>query len=111
LDIVFLNDRLANEFNDNKALNQRYGAEQAKRIRRRLDDLLAATNLEVFRTLPGRCHELKGNLAGLLALDLQHPDRLIFEPANDPIPRKADGGLDWPKVTAVRILRVEDYHD
>ena len=87
-----------------------YGADNAKRIRKRLDDLAAAPDLATMRTLPGRCHELTGNLAGLLAIDLKHPFRLIFEPANDPVPTKADGGLDWTAVTAVRMLRVEDYH-
>ncbi len=81
-------------------------------IRRRLDDLEDAKNLEAMRCiLQARCHELKGDRAGTLAVDLQHPYRLIFEPANNPIPRKADGGLDWTEVTIVRILAVEDYHD
>lgn len=43
-------------------------------------------------------------------MDLVGGDRLIFEPADDPVPRKPDGGLDWRLVTAVRILGVEDYH-
>jgi toxin HigB-1 len=33
-----------------------------------------------------------------------------YKPLNDPIPRKPDGGLDWTKITAIRILGVEDYH-
>ena len=36
--------------------------------------------------------------------------RLIFMPFHDPIPTKADGGLDWTAVTAVVIVGVEDYH-
>lgn len=80
-------------------------------MQRRLDDLRAAANLEVMRTLPGRCHELTGDRAGQLSLDLDHPSRLIFIPANDPIPRKEDGGLDWSKVTEVKILAIEDTHE
>lgn len=53
---------------------------------------------------------LKGDHAGILALDLKHPQRLLFEPAHDPVPTRPDGGLEWDAVTAVRILRVEDYH-
>lgn len=69
-------------------------------------------NLERLRSVPQvRCHELKGNRIGTLAVDVKHPYRLIFEPANDPIPRKPDGGLDWAGVTVIRILSVEDYHD
>ncbi|MEI8305495.1 MAG: hypothetical protein WCF99_00385 [Chloroflexales bacterium] len=111
MDIVFLNKRMAAEFNSLKALSRSYGAENARRILKRLDELRAADNLEVMRTLPGRCHELKYDRVGQLAIDVRHPYRLIFEPANEPTPRKDDGGLDWSRVTSVRILEVEDYHD
>lgn len=87
-----------------------WGSDQAKRLRRRLDDLRAAENLSLMRELPGRCHELAGDRQGQLSLDLVHPYRLIFEPANSPVPEKDDGGLDWTKVTGVRILDVEDTH-
>ncbi|WP_229548556.1 hypothetical protein [Nostoc sp. CHAB 5836] len=50
------------------------------------------------------------NRAGQLSLDLDGPYRLIFEPADQPIPLKPDGGLDWDKVTAVEILGVENTH-
>jgi proteic killer suppression protein len=59
----------------------------------------------------GRCHELTGNRAGTLSLDLVHPYRLIFEPADEPVPRKPDGGLDWKRVTRIRILEVADTHE
>lgn len=110
MDIVFLDARDAAKFNSLKELSRSYGAENARRILRRLDDLRAAANLETMRTLPGRCHELKHDRAGQLAIDVRHPYRLIFEPANEPVPRKADGGLDWVGVTSIRILEVEDYH-
>jgi len=87
-----------------------YGQEMAKVLRRRLDDLKAARTLEEFRRLPGRCHELRGKRAGQLSLDLRGPYRLLFVPAHEPLPRKADGGLDWTQVTAVRIIEVEDTH-
>jgi len=65
----------------------------------------------MMRQLPGaRCHELKGNMEGTLAVDLDQPYRLLFEPANDPIPRKEDGGLDWKKVTAITVTEIRDYH-
>jgi hypothetical protein len=39
-----------------------------------------------------------------------HPYRLIFIPANDPIPRLDDDGLDWSKVTEVEIVEIADPH-
>lgn len=85
--------------------------QRAKLIRRRLDDLRAAANLEVMRNLPGRCHELKGDRAGQLSLDLDGPYRLIFCPEHDPVPIKNDGGLDWSQVTTVVMIEVVDTHD
>jgi len=53
---------------------------------------------------------LTGDLKGTLSLDLDGPYRLLFEPMEEPLPLKADGGLDWHGVTAIRILEVEDTH-
>jgi len=60
--------------------------------------------------VPGRCHALREDRAGQFALDLWGPYRLIFEPDNDPLPKKEDGGIDIAKVTSVRILEIADYH-
>jgi plasmid maintenance system killer protein len=92
-------------------MTRTWGTIQAKKLRRRLDELKAASTLEVMQLLPGRCHELKGDRAGQISLDLEHPYRLVFEPANDPVPRKRDGGLNWTAITAVRIIGVVDTHD
>ena len=43
-------------------------------------------------------------------MDLTGNMRLVFEAANDPVPTRDDGGLDWGSVTEVRILEVGDYH-
>jgi hypothetical protein len=69
--------------------------------------------MDILCTLPqARCHELRGNRAGELAVRLDKGYRIVFEVANDPIPVRPDGGLDWSHVTAVRILELaEDYHD
>jgi plasmid maintenance system killer protein len=112
VDILFQDRKLAKVCNDQSLLIRRYGELRAKLLRRRLDEFRAADNLEIMRSLPQvRCHELKGNREGTLAVNLDHPYRLIFEPANDPIPRKPDGGLNWTAVTAIRVLAIEDYHD
>lgn len=111
VDIVFPNARIAADFNDIRSLVRSYGPDNARRIRRRLDDLQAAAHLaDMHAIFGGRLHALVGDRAGCFALDLKHPQRLIFEPANEPLPYKDDGGLDWPRITTVRILRVEDYH-
>lgn len=111
LDIIFQDQKFRKECNDYKKLVRKYGDQRSKLIRRRLDDIQAANTLEDLRRLPqARCHELKENKKGLLALDLIHPYRLIIKPYHDPIPIKPDGGLDWKLVTTILVICVEDYH-
>ncbi len=111
MQILFTSNREADTFNDTRTLVRRYGPEMARRIRRRLDDLAAAANLaEMHEVFGGRLHPLVGDYAGRFALDLKHPQRLILEPANDPLPYEASGRLDWSQITVVRICGVEDYH-
>lgn len=81
---------------------------------RRMQELRAAQSLGDLLppySGPGRCHELTGNRAGQLSLDLDHPYRLVFEPAHESRPWRPEGGLDWSRVTSVRILGVEDTHE
>jgi proteic killer suppression protein len=83
---------------------------QAKgRLKRRLDDIAAAQNMAILKKVPGRLHPLLANRKGQWAMDLDHPLRLIMEPLADSLTKK-DGRLDLSKITAVRILDVEDYH-
>lgn len=111
MEIIFASTKLEKECNQEKLLIRRYGPERAKLISRRLDEIRAADSIQVLGTLPQvRCHELKAARAGQISVDLKHPYRLLFEPAHQPVPRKPDGGMDWAKITAVRILEVEDTH-
>jgi proteic killer suppression protein len=110
--LSFKNKGLEKEFCDIKLLRRRWGEEQSKLIARRLGELRAADNLEVIRTLPQlRAHELKGNRAGQISLDVKQPYRLLIVPDHEETPRKQDGGLDWQEITKVKILGVEDTHD
>jgi len=112
MDILFYEDRIEKLCNNSKLAVRRLGPRRAKLLRRRLDELRAASVLGVMRQLPAaRCHELRGNLSGKLSVDLDHPYRLIFEPANEPLPKKLDGGLDWTRVTTIRVVGIEDTHE
>ena len=110
MEVTFASDKLAKSMNSDSRLSQTYGAELAKQIRKRLDDLDAAGNLDDMRTLPGKCEELSGNRLGELSVRLNKNWRLIFKPNHDPKPTKTDGGLDWNQVTAVQITEIVDYH-
>ncbi len=109
--ILFRTKKFRKQCNNHALLIRAYGSRCAKLIRRRLEELRAANSLEDIRSFPqARCHELKGGHGGKLSVDLEHPYRLLFRPANEPIPQKTDGGLDWAQVTVIEILGVEDTH-
>jgi plasmid maintenance system killer protein len=111
MDIIFASSDEAADWNDSGRLRRRYNIQRANLIRRRLDDLRAAPRLATMRMLPGRCHELKGDRAGQLSVDLDGPYRLIFTPVHNPPPVKPDGGLDWEQVTGIVLLGVVDTHE
>ena len=111
MDILFESTEAAENYNDKKQLVRSHNVQRAKLLRRRLDDLRAAPTLETMRNLPGRCHELKGNRALQLSIDLDGPYRLILYPAHNPVPLKSDGGMDWKKVTAITIKEVRNTHE
>jgi len=74
-------------------------------------ELSAARNLADMAKLPAaRCHELTADKKGQISVDLQHPYRFLFIPANVPLPRKPDGGLDWAAVTEIEIVEIADPH-
>ena len=109
--ITYKSKKLEKQLCDEKALKRRWGAEQAKSIARRLTEIAAAENLEILRKLPQvRAHELSGNRAEQISLDVKQPYRLLIIPDHEETPRKEDGGLDWQKITKVRVLGVEDIH-
>ncbi len=111
MEVLLESERLADLLQSTKKMRKAYGAENAKWIPRRLDSLRFAATLEEMRALPGRTHELRGDRAGTFAIDLKHGYRIIFAPAEEPPPRKADGGLNWQAIRSIVILAVEDYHD
>ena len=115
MDISFKNKKLEKEFNEGAQLNKVHGNKRAQKIRMRMAALRAAESLMDFwppKSGPSRCHELtQGKRKGQLSVDLDHPYRLIFTPAHDPVPVREDGGLDWSCVTAIKIQGVEGTHD
>ena len=112
MDIIFKTKKFRKECNNHKLLVRAYGKRRAGLIRRRLDEFQAANSLDELRHLPGpRCHELKGNRAGQFSVDLDHPYRLIFCPENDSLPQRANGGLDWKRITVIKIIGIEDTHE
>lgn len=113
MNIIFATNRLRKELNEEKAMIKAHGTLRTKKLKVLLTSLRAASNLAIFAppmSPPHRCHELSGNLSGILSLDLDHPYRLLFSPNHTPLPLRKEGGLDWKLVTDIEILEIKDTH-
>jgi proteic killer suppression protein len=108
MEIGFETEKLARLCSNQEALIRTYGEACGKRIGQRIQELESVETLAdaVF----GRPHELRGDRAGQVSVDLVHPLRLIFRPTGQPPPAKTDGGLDRAKVRAVTIIQIADTH-
>lgn len=110
MEVVFKSNKLRKKCNSLKEAQKKWGTRQGVLILRRLNEMMAAVNLRDLKLVHPRCHDLKGSRGGQWSVDLVHPYRLLFEPANEPLPLLKDGGLDISQVTIVRILEVQDTH-
>jgi len=94
-----------------RATVKELGPKGGKNLMQRLSELSAAITLSDISYLPPpRLHELSGNRKGQFSVDLDHPYRLLFIPANDPIPMRDDGGVDKEKIDQIEITEIEDTH-
>jgi len=111
MDITFKNKKLEKLLSREKEILKKYGSDNGRRIQKKMTQLAAASNLAELSKLPAtRLHPLLGDKKGKLSLDVKHPDRMLIEPDHPQLPLKEDGGLDWAKVTKVKILEITDTH-
>lgn len=111
MDISFRTRKLEKTFESGAALRRAYGARMAVAIERRVAVLKAAASLAfVPASPPVRRHLLRGDRRGQFAVDLVHPKRLVFRPAQPPPPRTGGGGIDLARITAIEIVEIVDYH-
>lgn len=113
MDIIFATKKMQKIMNSDNEMKKEYGVHRAKKLQRVLYSLRAIENLSCLGAPynpPHRCHELTGDKKGVLSLDLDHPYRLLFEPYPKPFPTKDDGGLDWSKITCIKVLSITDTH-
>ena len=109
VEVKFYTPDLQNLCEDLKLMQRKFGPPLAKKLRARLDDLHAAAN--VIELPAGKPHRLKGNRKDQYGVTLMGGMRIVFEAANEPIPKVADGSVDWRYVTIIRVLEIGDYHE
>ena len=112
MEIYFRTKKLQKQCSKNKDAVKALGSACAKKLKQRMMELVAADTLsDVSHLPPPRCHELSDNRKGQFSVDLQHPYRLLFIPANEPLPFNNDGGLDTKRITEVEIIEITDTHE
>lgn len=109
MDILFASKDLEALCLNERKQTRELGSPGARKLRSRLADLAAAANVGAL--VAGRPHPLVGDLAGKFALDLDGGRRLVFEPADNPVPCTNSGAIDWPAVHSIRITYIGNYHD
>ncbi len=109
--IYFRAKKLQKVCSNAKGAVNKLGPKMGLKLMQRMGELRAAPSLDfVKRVPPTRCHELTNNRDGQLSVDLEHPYRLLFICADDPIPYLDDGSLDWSSVTEIEIMEITDTH-
>ncbi len=109
MDIEFSSSDLQALCEQQRLMTRQLGDNCSRKLRNRLADLRAASNVAELNS--GRPHPLKHDRAGQFALDLFGGKRLVFEPANNPVPTRDDDSIAWDLVTKVRIIFIGNYHD
>lgn len=113
MDIQFDNAHIRKLCNDQKVLSQKLQKKRAELVSMRLQQLEHVENLAQMNLFPqAKCHPLlHGGRKGQIAIWVDNKVRIVFVPAHDASPTKADGSLDWTQVTAIKIIEIVDYHD
>lgn len=109
MEIRFKNKKIREQCEKRSVAEKKLGADCARKLRSRLDDLYAAS--KVTELVVGNPHPLKGSRNGQFALDLTGGWRLVFAPDHSPCPRNDDNSIDWSLVTIICIEYIGDYHD
>lgn len=77
---------------------KKYGTAMAEKIQLRIDQIQAADSVEqMIKYGIGRCHPLRQNRKNQFAVDLVHPQRLVFEMKDN-------------EIRIANIIEIVDYH-
>jgi proteic killer suppression protein len=80
----------------------------AQKLKHRLADLRAADSVEDL--VAGRPRETESANPGYFVIDLTDGSRLAFCANHRNVPLLTSGGVDWSRVSRIKILRIENAH-
>jgi len=110
IEVSWSSAKLEKACSDDRQGRKNWGADNWKLLKRRLAALRGSPTLADMDGAPGNCHELHADRKGEFAMYLWGSFRLVFEPADEPLPTRPDGGIDRTQVTKIEIKEVVDYH-
>ena len=110
MDIIFANKKLEKMGSSFVNAQKKLGNDRAAKFHQRLGEMLDVESFYDLQYLPGKYHSLKGSRKGQWACDLDHPYRLIFEPAIKPVPCNEHETPILTEIKIVEILEIVDYH-
>ena len=98
MEITYKNKNIMKVCTNASYAEKKYGSDMAEKIHQRIDEIDASETVEeMVQCHIGRCHYLTGNRKGQYAMDLIHPQRLIFEKMGN-------------EIQIVNVLEITDYH-
>ena len=98
MQVEYKNKSIEKVCTDASSAERKYGSEMAEKIQMRIDQIKSSDTVEfMIQYGIGRCHPLHGDRKGQYAMDLVHPQRLIF----------AKKGKE---IQIANIMEIEDYH-
>jgi plasmid maintenance system killer protein len=110
---IYMSKKLRRDMENDARRQKRFGTEMSNKIKLRMTALGAAESLMDFwppYSGPERCHELKGDLAGTFSMDLKHPYRLLFVPADLIEAAVEDEKQRWQSIKSIEVTSIEDTH-
>lgn len=111
MEVGFNSARLAKLCTNPVMRQRRLGTKRANKMLQRLNQMDAAPSLADLVALPqARCHQLSADRDEQFTVDLDGPYRLAFVVADDPVPRRQDGGIALDKVQRVTVTEIIDPH-
>ena len=98
LEVTFKNSKIKKICTEPKIASKKYSEPMADIIAQRIVELRASETIEeLLKDKIGRCHSLKGDRKGQYAMDLIHPQRLVFT-------------VHKKQIQIAKIIEIVDYH-
>jgi len=110
MDITFANKKLEKWANNFALAQKKLGNDRATKYHQRHGDMRDVESFNDLQLLPGNFHNLSGDRNGQWSCSLDHPYRLIFESAVQPVSTNEHGTPILTKMKIVKIIEMVDYH-